>query len=195
MEFDANARGPWEFKPAQRSLDVHPGQMVSVMYEFRNTQNRTMVAQAIPSYAPTQAAPYFNKLECFCFTEHTLAPGESRQWPVVFVIDPKLPQGREDDHPVLYLLRGRRQGACRRPRARRPASSGRRARGLHDHAAEGRGGAQGLVRQTMKAVAWSFFGVRKSAEYEKDVSQLNPVHVVIAGVIGAALFVRLWCCW
>jgi len=90
VEFDANARGPWEFRPAQRSLDVHPGQMVSVMYEFRNTQSRTMVVQAIPSYAPTQAAPYFNKLECFCFTEHTLAPGESRQWPVVFVIDPKL---------------------------------------------------------------------------------------------------------
>ena len=91
VEFDANARGPWEFEPVQRSLDVHPGQMVSVMYEFRNTQNRTMVAQAIPSYAPKQAAPYFNKLECFCFTEHTLAPGESRRWPVVFVIDPKLP--------------------------------------------------------------------------------------------------------
>jgi cytochrome c oxidase assembly protein subunit 11 len=91
VEFDANARGPWEFRPAQRSLDVHPGQMVSVMYEFRNTQGRAMVAQAIPSYAPKQAAPHFNKLECFCFTEHTLAPGESRQWPVVFVIDPKLP--------------------------------------------------------------------------------------------------------
>ena len=91
VEFDANARGPWEFKPAQRSLDVHPGQMVSVMYEFRNMQGRTMVAQAIPSYAPKQAEPHFNKLECFCFTEHTLAPGETRQWPVVFVIDPKLP--------------------------------------------------------------------------------------------------------
>ena len=90
VEFDANARGPWDFKPAQRSIDVHPGQLVSVMYEFRNVQNRTMVAQAIPSYAPKQAEPYFNKLECFCFSEYTLKPGESRQWPVVFVIDPKL---------------------------------------------------------------------------------------------------------
>jgi cytochrome c oxidase assembly protein subunit 11 len=90
IEFDANARGPWDFKPAQRSVDVHPGQLVTVMYEFRNVQNRTMVAQAIPSYAPKQAEPYFNKLECFCFTEHMLAPGEARQWPVVFVIDPKL---------------------------------------------------------------------------------------------------------
>ena len=91
VEFDANARGPWQFRPAQRSIDVHPGQMVSVMYEFRNLQDRAMVAQAIPSYAPKQAEPHFNKLECFCFTEHTLAPGESRQWPVVFVIDPRLP--------------------------------------------------------------------------------------------------------
>jgi cytochrome c oxidase assembly protein subunit 11 len=90
VEFDANARGPWEFKPARRSIDVHPGQLVSVMYEFRNIQNRTMVAQAIPSYAPKQAEPHFNKLECFCFNEYTLAPGESRQWPVVFVIDRSL---------------------------------------------------------------------------------------------------------
>ena len=91
VEFDANARGPWTFKPAQRSIDVHPGQMVTVMYEFRNVQDRTMVAQAIPSYAPRQAAAHFNKLECFCFSEYTLAPGEARQWPVVFVIDPRLP--------------------------------------------------------------------------------------------------------
>ena len=90
IEFDANARGPWEFKPAQRSIDVHPGQLTTVMYEFRNTQNRTMAAQAIPSYAPMQAMPYFNKLECFCFNEYTLKPGEAKQWPVVFVIDPKL---------------------------------------------------------------------------------------------------------
>jgi cytochrome c oxidase assembly protein subunit 11 len=92
VEFDANARGPWDFKPAQRSLAVHPGEMATVMYEFRNIQNRTMAAQAIPSYAPRQASPHFNKLECFCFNEYTLAAGESKQWPVVFVIDPKLPK-------------------------------------------------------------------------------------------------------
>ena len=51
-----------------------------------------MAAQAIPSYAPKQATAHFNKLECFCFTEHTLAPGETKRWPVVFVIDPKLPK-------------------------------------------------------------------------------------------------------
>ena len=92
VEFDADARGPFDFKPAQRSLDVHPGEMVTVRYEFRNVQDRSMVAQAIPSYAPRQAASHFNKLECFCFNEYTLAPGESKQWPVVFVIDPRLPK-------------------------------------------------------------------------------------------------------
>ncbi|HWP18710.1 MAG TPA: cytochrome c oxidase assembly protein [Burkholderiaceae bacterium] len=92
VEFDANARGPWEFKPAVSSVTVHPGELATVMYEFRNVQNRPMAAQAIPSYAPKQATAHFNKLECFCFTEHTLAPGESKQWPVVFVIDPKLPK-------------------------------------------------------------------------------------------------------
>ena len=90
IEFDANARGPWDFKPAQRSVEVHPGALTTVMYEFRNVQNRTMAAQAIPSYAPMQAMPYFNKLECFCFNEYTLKPGEAKRWPVVFVIDPKL---------------------------------------------------------------------------------------------------------
>ncbi|GAB4553791.1 MAG: cytochrome c oxidase assembly protein [Rhizobacter sp.] len=92
VEFDANARGPWDFKPAKRYVEVHPGELTTVMYEFKNIQNRTMAAQAIPSYAPKQATPHFNKLECFCFNEYTLQAGESRQWPVVFVIDPKLPK-------------------------------------------------------------------------------------------------------
>lgn len=90
VEFDANTRGPWHFKPDQRSLTVHPGQLATVMYEFQNVQNRTISAQAIPSYAPAQAAAHFSKLECFCFSQYTLAPGEKKQWPVVFVIDPKL---------------------------------------------------------------------------------------------------------
>lgn len=90
VEFDANSRGPWNFKPAQNTLQVHPGELTTVMYEFQNIQNRTMSAQAIPSYAPAQAAAHFNKLECFCFNQYTLAPGEKKQWPVAFVIDPKL---------------------------------------------------------------------------------------------------------
>ncbi len=92
IEFDANSRGPWDFKPAQAKIDVHPGEVTTVMYEFRNRQNRTMVAQAFPSYAPNVAMPHFKKLECFCFTEHVLKPGESKQWPVVFVVDRKLPK-------------------------------------------------------------------------------------------------------
>jgi len=92
VEFDANARGPWSFKPAQRSIQVHPGEVATVMYEFRNEQNRVMAAQAIPSYAPKQATAHFNKMECFCFNEYTLQPGETKQWPVVFVIDPRLPK-------------------------------------------------------------------------------------------------------
>ena len=90
VEFDANSRGPWQFKPAQSSLQVHPGELMTVMYEFQNTQNRRMAAQAIPSYAPQQAAAHFNKLECFCFNQYTLEAGEKKSWPVVFVIDPKL---------------------------------------------------------------------------------------------------------
>ncbi len=90
VEFDANARGPWEFKPQKSSLQVHPGELATVMYEFQNVQNRRMAAQAIPSYAPHQAASHFNKIECFCFNQYTLEPGEKKQWPVTFVIDPKL---------------------------------------------------------------------------------------------------------
>jgi cytochrome c oxidase assembly protein subunit 11 len=92
IEFDANVRGPWDFKPQQASIDVHPGEVTTVLYEFRNRQNRTMAAQAIPSYAPGVAMSHFRKMECFCFTEHMLKPGESKQWPVTVVIDPKLPR-------------------------------------------------------------------------------------------------------
>jgi cytochrome c oxidase assembly protein subunit 11 len=86
------ARGLWSFKPALATVKVHPGELATVMYEFQNLQDRTMSAQAIPSYAPRLAASHFNKLECFCFNQYTLAPGEKKQWPVAFVIDPKLPK-------------------------------------------------------------------------------------------------------
>jgi len=92
VEFDTNVRGPWHFKPAVRSLEVHPGELATVVYEFQNIQNRTMAAQAIPSYAPKQSGAHFNKIECFCFSQYTLAPGEKKQWPVAFVIDPRLPK-------------------------------------------------------------------------------------------------------
>ena len=90
VEFDSNVRSLWDFKPAVRSIQVHPGEMATVMYEFQNVQNRRMAAQAIPSYAPRQATAFFNKLECFCFSQYTLEPGEKREWPVVFYIDPRI---------------------------------------------------------------------------------------------------------
>ena len=92
VEFDANARGPWDFKPEQSSIDVHPGQLATVVYEFRNRQNRPMAAQAIPSFAPGVAGSHFTKLECFCFEQQMLKPGESKRWPVVFYVDAKLPR-------------------------------------------------------------------------------------------------------
>lgn len=90
--FDANTHGLWAFRPETTTLQVHPGELAQVMYDFQNTQPRRMSAQAIPSYAPRNAAPHFNKLECFCFNQYTLDPGETKRWPVVFVIDPKLPK-------------------------------------------------------------------------------------------------------
>ncbi len=92
IEFDGNARGPWRFKPVQSSMQVHPGELATITYEIANQQDRAMQAQAIPSYIPTAATQYFRKLECFCFKQQTLLPHEAKQFPVVFVIDPKLPK-------------------------------------------------------------------------------------------------------
>jgi len=92
IEFDGNAQGPWRFRPTVNSMTVHPGELTTVMYEVVNTQKREMNAQAIPSYAPQSATPYFLKVECFCFKQQTLKANEARQMPVVFYIDPKLPK-------------------------------------------------------------------------------------------------------
>lgn len=92
IEFDANVQGPWRFKPTVSSLQVHPGEMAQVVYDVVNTQARSVEAQAIPSYAPQQAAAYFQKMECFCFQQQTMGPSEAKQMPVVFYIDPKLPK-------------------------------------------------------------------------------------------------------
>jgi cytochrome c oxidase assembly protein subunit 11 len=91
VEFDANARGPWDFKPAQSSVQVHPGQLTTVMYEFQNVQNRRMAAQAIPSYAPRQAAVRTStSLNASASTSTSWKPVKRSSWPVAFVIDPKL---------------------------------------------------------------------------------------------------------
>jgi len=92
VEFDANTQGPWRFRPVTSSLQVHPGELNTVVYEVVNEQPRKMEAQAIPSYAPHEAEKYFKKIECFCFKQQTLGPKEARQMPVVFYVDPKLPK-------------------------------------------------------------------------------------------------------
>lgn len=93
IEFDSNIRMlPWTFKPLASSVEIHPGEMTQMVYEVRNTLSEPVTGQAVPSYGPRHAAQYFKKLECFCFTQQTLAAGEVRQMPVVFVIDPDLPK-------------------------------------------------------------------------------------------------------
>lgn len=92
IEFDANTHAmPWRFRPLESSIAVHPGQLTTVTYEVMNTLDRPVSGQAIPSYGPRNAAQYFRKLDCFCFSKQTLAAGERRKMPVTFVVDPALP--------------------------------------------------------------------------------------------------------
>lgn len=92
LEFDANVNEsmPWQFRPTQRLLKVHPGQLVQVEYEVVNNSDQPVVGQAVPSYGPARAAAFFKKIECFCFTPQTLAAGERRRMPVLFVLDPSM---------------------------------------------------------------------------------------------------------
>ncbi len=93
IELDSNTHGlPWTFSPTQRSVRVHPGELVHVVYEVRNNSAAPIAGQAIPSYGPKVAAGYLRKMECFCFQKQELAAGETRQMPVVFVVDPELPK-------------------------------------------------------------------------------------------------------
>lgn len=83
---------PWEFRPAQKTMRVHPGQLSVALYEARNATGETITGQAVPSVAPNKAASHFKKIECFCFTQQTLKAGETRQMPVRFVVSPDLPK-------------------------------------------------------------------------------------------------------
>lgn len=92
FQFDANVRGmDLRFKPLQHSIDMHPGEMVVVEFEIENRSSAPVVGQAIPSYGPKAAASYVRKLECFCFRQQHLAPGEVRRMPVQFVLDGDVP--------------------------------------------------------------------------------------------------------
>jgi cytochrome c oxidase assembly protein subunit 11 len=92
VDFDANSRGSWLFRPEKASMTVHPGELITVNYELVSTVDRDTVGQAIPSYAPLHSGQYFRKLECFCFKQQALGAQKVRKFPVVFVIDPKLPK-------------------------------------------------------------------------------------------------------
>jgi cytochrome c oxidase assembly protein subunit 11 len=93
IEFDSNVRNlPWQFRALTPVIGVHPGEVRQVMFEIVNATDRPLTGQAIPSYGPQHAAQYFRKLECFCFSKQTLAPGERREMPVVFVVDAALPK-------------------------------------------------------------------------------------------------------
>jgi cytochrome c oxidase assembly protein subunit 11 len=93
MEFDTNVRNGlrWSFRPLEKTVRFHPGELVSVTFEVTNQSDRAVTAQAIPSWGPQLAGLHLKKLDCFCFTQQTLQPGEVRRMPVVFVIQKTLP--------------------------------------------------------------------------------------------------------
>jgi len=93
MQFDTNLRNdlPWTFRPLERSVTFHPGEIVTVEFEVKNNSDRPITGQAVPSWGPQVAGRHMKKLECFCFRQQTLKPGEARTMPVVFVVDAQLP--------------------------------------------------------------------------------------------------------
>ena len=92
IEFDSNVRElAWSFKALEPIVNVHPGEVRQVEFEVINTTAHALTGQAIPSFGPAYAGQYFKKMECFCFAQQTLAAGETRRMPVVFVVDPSAP--------------------------------------------------------------------------------------------------------
>ena len=92
MTFDANIASdlPWVFKPVQREIELKIGETVQVEFEATNVAKKATTGQAVFNVTPMAAGAYFNKVECFCFTETTLQPGEDLKMPVVFFIDPEI---------------------------------------------------------------------------------------------------------
>lgn len=99
VRFDANvAPGlPWKFAPEQNEIEVNIGQVVTVFYTVTNQAARTTAGQAAYNVAPLTVGSYFQKINCFCFTEQTMAPGEKREMPVVFYVDPSIADDHEND--------------------------------------------------------------------------------------------------
>jgi cytochrome c oxidase assembly protein subunit 11 len=86
-----NESMPWEFRPVEFQIKVHPGAMAEVNYYAKNPTSKRMIAQAVPSLSPSEGTGYFHKTECFCFTSQTLEPGEEVLMPLRFVVDQALP--------------------------------------------------------------------------------------------------------
>ncbi len=93
VRFDANVASglPWGFKPLDRRLAVHPGQVTEARFLAYNNAREPVVGQAIANVVPAQAGKFFNKIACFCFQQQRLQPGESREMTVRFVVSPDLP--------------------------------------------------------------------------------------------------------
>ena len=87
-----NQNLPWDFYPLTRTLSVHPEETTKVIFYAKNTSKKLMTVQAIPSFSPSVAAVHFHKLQCFCFNQQTLKPGETIQMPVIFRVDKSLPK-------------------------------------------------------------------------------------------------------
>ena len=87
-----NQEMPWEFRPTQAVIDVHPGEIVNTTYWAKNTTSHDMVSQSVPSVVPSVAAQYFHKIQCFCFNNQPLAAGEGEEMALQFYVDPKLPK-------------------------------------------------------------------------------------------------------
>ena len=99
IRFDANVTGglPWRFEPEQNSIQVKLGEVVTVNYVATNLSARETVGQAAYNVAPSTTGAYFQKINCFCFTEQTMGPGEKREMPVVFYVDPALVKDSDND--------------------------------------------------------------------------------------------------
>ncbi len=82
----------WDFYPKQPSIDVHPGQIATVLFVAKNVANEAVAGQAIPSVSPGLASPYFKKIECFCFTRQELKANETREMPLRFYVSPDIPE-------------------------------------------------------------------------------------------------------
>jgi cytochrome c oxidase assembly protein subunit 11 len=99
VRFDANVGPglPWKFEPEQNEIEVRIGEVVTVFYTVTNQAARTTAGQAAYNVAPLTVGAYFQKINCFCFTEQTMGPGEKREMPVVFYVDPQLAKDSEND--------------------------------------------------------------------------------------------------